>query len=345
MNALTARPNTVAVAVVAVIVAAGLTDPVWVDAAVIIGIQALIALSVGLSFGQAGLLSLAQAPFAAIGAYATGILTVKLGWSPWPGLALAIVLPTLLGYVLARLVIRLEPLAVALATLALAAILEVLIRNWDSVTGGYMGLTGVPPLDWAGEPRRYLWLVLLTICLVVFVYENLMRSRFGRALNTIRHDRARAMADGVPVVALSSAAFGLSATFAGLAGWLYAHYVSYLGPGDLGTHLSISVVLMAVIGGASYVLGPLVGAVVLGVLMRMLPAQELQGLFYGFTLIVILLVARDGVLGLLAPWVPRRKVRASHDTPSASVTSGITADAPASAAVAVPAVPDNGSAR
>ena len=313
MNALSNRPNSVAVAIVAIVLAIGLRDPVWVDTAVIIGIQSLIALSVGLSFGQAGLLSLAQAPFAAIGAYATGIVTVRLGWSPFAGLALAIVLPAMLGYVLARLVIRLEPLAVALATLALAAILEVWIRNWDAVTGGYMGLTGVPPLDWAIDPRQYLWLVLFAICVVIYVYENLLSSRFGRALNTIRHDRARAMADGVPVVALSSAAFGLSAAFAGVAGWLYAHYVSYVGPGDLGTHLSISVVLMAVIGGASYVLGPLVGAIVLGVLMRLLPAQELQGLFYGFTLIVILLVARDGILGLAAPWMARCKSLWSRD--------------------------------
>lgn len=344
MNALRSRPNTLAVTVVAIVIAVGLSDPVWVDAAVIIGIHALIALSVGLSFGQAGLLSLAQAPFAAIGAYATGILTVRLGWPPLTGLALAVILPTALGYVLARLVIRLEPLAVALATLALAAILEVWTRNWDSMTGGYMGLTGIPPLDWATEPRQYLWLVLFAICAVVFVYENLLASRFGRALNTIRHDRARAMADGVPVVALSSAAFGLSATFAGVAGWLYAHYVSYLGPGDLGTHLSISVVLMAVIGGASYVLGPLVGAVVLGVLMRMLPAQELQGLFYGFTLIVILLVARDGVLGLVAPLVVRRRARAARaDAPMDERTP--TADTPAAAVVVASPASGNGAPR
>lgn len=348
MNAVRARPNSVAVAIVAILLALGLSDPVWVDAAVIIGIHALIALSVGLSFGQAGLLSLAQAPFAAIGAYATGILTVKLGWSPLTGLGCAVVLPTAIGYLLARLVIRLEPLAVALATLALAAILEVWTRNWDAVTGGYMGLTGIPTLQWADEPRRYLWLVLFSICAIVFVYENLMVSRFGRALNTIRHDRARAMADGVPVAALSSAAFGLSASFAGVAGWLYAHYVSYVGPGDLGTHLSISVVLMAVIGGASYVLGPLVGAVVLGVLMRLLPAQELQGLFYGFTLIVILLVARDGVLGLVAPRLLRMRGKFRSEP---AVERPQSTDVPADAAVAVvaavgtTATPESGCAR
>ena len=305
MKRLRNHANSAAALLIAVLFALLLRDPVWIDAAVVIGIQALIALSVGLSFGQAGLLSLAQAPFAAIGAYATGIISVHYGGSPLAGLALAILLPALLGYLLARLVIRLEPLAVALATLALAAIVEVVIRSWDSVTGGYVGLSGISPLAWAESPREYFWLVLLVIVIVIALYENLLASRFGRALNTLRHDRARAMADGVPVVAVSSAAFGLSAAFAGVAGWLYAHYVSYVGPGDLGTHLSISVVLMAVIGGASYVLGPVVGAIVLGVLMRMLPAQELQGLFYGGTLILILLVARDGLLGIAEPWFAR----------------------------------------
>lgn len=300
MNLLVLRMNTAIMLVGTLVIALLVRDPVWVDAAVIIGIHALLALSVGLAYGQGGLLSLAQAPLAAIGAYATAILTTRFGWNPLSGLLIALALPGIVGYLLARLVIRLDHLAVALATIALGTIIEIILRSWDSVTGGYIGMGGIPVLKFVSTPYAYMLLTWGMVCFAVYLYENLMRSRFGRALNTLRHDRARAMADGIPVDHIGSSGFSLAATMAGAAGWLYAHYLTYIGPPDLGMHLSISIVLMAVIGGIGFILGPVLGAIVLGVLMRVLPAQEWQGLFYGGTLIVILLVAKQGLLGLIA---------------------------------------------
>ncbi len=294
-----ARPNTpvlLACAVVAGLIAS--RDPAWLDIAIAIAINALIALSVGLTFGQAGILSVAQGSFAAIGAYTTAILTVKLGWSPWLGLPAAIALPAALGYGLARLVARLAPLAVALATLTLSAMVEIVLRSWDDLTGGYVGIAGIPNV-FAGAPIAFYALAVGVLCLAVLVYENLMLSRFGRGLTTIRADRARALADGIPVSGLLSAAFALAAAMAGAGGWLYAHYFSYLAPSSLGTELSISVLLMMVVGGERNILGPVVGAAILGVLAQLLPAQEAQGLFYGGALILILLLARNGLLGIV----------------------------------------------
>ena len=294
-----ARTNTlVLLAGAALAGAVAARDAAWLDIAIAIVINALVALSVGLTFGQAGILSAAQGSFAAVGAYATGILTVKLGWSPWLALPAAISLPAALGYGLARLVARLAPLAVALATLTLSAMVEIVLRSWDDLTGGYVGLAGIPTVL-SGHPIAFYALAVGLLAIAVLVYENLMLSRFGRALTTIRADRARAMADGVAVPGLLSAAFALAAAMAGAGGWLYAHYFSYLSPGSLGTELSISVLLMMVVGGARTILGPVAGAVILGVLAQLLPAQEVQGLFYGGALIVILLVARNGLLGLV----------------------------------------------
>jgi branched-chain amino acid transport system permease protein len=294
-----ARPNTLVLLACAVVGGAlAARDPAWLDIAVAIVINALVALSVGLTFGQAGILSAAQGAFAAIGAYTSAILCLKLGWSPWLTLPPAIALPGALGYGLARLVTRLAPLAVALATLTLSAMVEIVLRSWDDLTGGYVGLAGVPPV-FGGQPVAFLALAVAMLALAVLVYENLMLSRFGRGLATIRVDRARAMADGIAVPGLLSAAFGVAAAMAGAGGWLYAHYFSYLSPGSLGTDLSISVLLMMVVGGARNILGPVAGAVILGVLAQLLPAQEVQGLFYGGALIVILLVARNGLLGLV----------------------------------------------
>lgn len=308
MSVVAARPNTLAIVAAALIAGPFVAgDAVWLDTSVIIGTHALIALSVGLCYGQAGILSMAQAAFAAVGAYATGIATVKLGISPAIGLVVAILLPASLGYALARLVARLAPLAVALATLALGSLIEIVLRSWDDLTGGYIGLAGIPGLGPIRTPLHYFILTWAFVCLAVLLCENVARSVHGRALATIRHDRTRAMADGVPVPHLLSAAFALSAAIAGAAGWLYAHYLTYLSPGSLGTHLSISVLLMVVVGGTGQVLGPVVGAVVLSVLTRLLPAAEVQGLFFGGALVLILLLARQGLLGALLPLFAPRK--------------------------------------
>lgn len=291
-------------------------DPVWTDTWVILGVYTLIALSTGISYGQAGILSMSQGAFAAIGGYLAAICGLRFKLPPGIDLILAMLLPALLAYGLARIVTRLSPLATALATLALGTVVEIVLRNWDAVTGGYIGLAGIPSIGPIDTPVEYCALAWVMIVVTVLLYENLVRSPYGRALNVIRHNRLRADADGVDVPQLLSAAFAFSAAVAGSAGWLYAHYISFISPSSLDTHMSISALLMAVIGGAGYILGPLVGTVFFDILVRLLPAQELQGLFYGGALILILLVAREGVLGLAARVL--RTIRSAR-TPAASM--------------------------
>lgn len=308
MKGLTRRPNTMIVLGLAIAsVALVSRDPVWTDTWVIVGVYVLIALSTGISYGQAGILSMSQGAFAAIGGYAAAVTTLRFRLPPGVDLLMAAALPALLAYGLARLVTRLTPLATALATLALGSVIEIALRNMDSITGGYIGLAGIPGIGFIDTPLKYCALVWVMICLCVFLYENLVNSPFGRALNVIRHDRTRAQADGVHVPQLLSAAFAFSAAIAGSAGWLYAHYISYISPNSLDTHTSISALLMTVIGGSGIILGPLAGTVFLDVLVRHLPAQELQGMFYGGALILILILAPTGLLGLVpAVWARLR---------------------------------------
>jgi branched-chain amino acid transport system permease protein len=292
------RPNTlVMLALAAVSCTVTASNPVWLDISVLTGILSLISLSAGLSYGQAGILSMAQGAFAAVGAYATAITTSKFGLSPFVGLGVALALPAWLAWSVARTVTRMAPLATALATLALGTLVEIVARNWDDVTGGFIGISGVPPI--AGFEKAVMFNVLVWgfVCVAILLYENLMNSAYGRALNTIRHDRTRAVADGVAVAPLLSTVLAISAAMAGAGGWLYAHYITYMSPQSLDTQTSISALLMAVVGGAEFILGPVIGTLLLNMLGRFLPAQEAQGLFYGGALIVILLVARDGLLG------------------------------------------------
>jgi len=293
------RPNSLIIVIAAGIACAIMPmKPVWLDTSVLTGILSLISLSAGLSYGQAGILSMAQGSFAALGAYAAAISATRFGLPPYVGLAFALVLPGLVAWSIARLVTRMVPLATALATLALGSLVEIVARSWDSVTGGYVGLSGIPPIQSLENPAAFNLLVWGFVCAAVLLYENLMHSPYGRALNTIRHDRTRATADGVAVAPLLSAMLALSAAMAGAAGWLYAHYITYLSPQSLDTQTSISALLMAVVGGADYILGPVLGTLLLNMLGKLLPAQEAQGLFFGGALILILLVARDGLLGL-----------------------------------------------
>ena len=141
--------------------------------------------------------------------------------------------------------------------------------------------------------------------MAVLLYENLMHSAHGRALNIIRHDRTRAMADGIAVAPLLRAMLATSGVMAGAGGWLYAHYITYMSPQSLDTYVSISALLMAVVGGSGFILGPVLGTFLLNLMGKLLPAQEAQGLFYGSALVLILVIAPEGLLG----WVHRLALR------------------------------------
>lgn len=285
--------------------------PYFLDNSIVIGIFSLMALSVGVSYGQAGILSLATASFAAIGAFATAILTVNYKLSPYLGLVLAVVLPTVLSYALARGILRLSPLPLSIATFVLGGLFEVLIKEGGDFTGGYIGLSGIPRLG-IGPTAQAMHFVTWGIVLVVVVLcANLKNSATGRAINTARHDPLRAVADGVDVPHLLANTFAFSGAIAGVAGWLYAHHITYIGPDSLTTQVSISVLLMAVVGGVRVILGPIVGATILMIVGLYLPAAETQGMIYGAVLVLVLLAAPNGLLGSTWRWPTLRSQSAS----------------------------------
>jgi branched-chain amino acid transport system permease protein len=275
-------------------------NTVWLDTSVVIAIYSLIALSVGISYGQAGILSVAQAAFASVGAYAAAIVTTRYDLPAVFGLVLALVVPPLIAYPLARLVTRLNALSLAIATLVFGQAVDIILREGGDFTGGYIGLSGIPPLSIASTLLQYHFLSWGAVLIVAILLGNLINSPFGRAASTLRSDTLRAVADGVDVPHVRSVVLALSASVAGLGGWLYAHHIAYIGPDSLGPSVSLSVLLMAVVGGAQTVLGPIVGAALLTLLFRFIPSQEVQGMFYGGALIAVLVLSPNGLLGLRA---------------------------------------------
>ncbi len=291
------KPALIILALIAAITPFIHSSPFWLDNSVMVAIFALLALSVGMAYGQAGILSMAPAAFGSIGAFATSIVTTRYGLSPLVGLVLALILPMLLAYPMARAITRLSPLPLSIATLLLSLVLELAIREGGSFTGGYIGLSGIPPLWFAESILEMHVLGWFVVVVVLVLYANLTDSAIGRAVKTAQHDPLRATADGVNVPALLALYFALSASVAGLAGWLYAHHLTYMGPDSLTMHVSIKILLMAVIGGASTFLGPVLGAAFLTLITLYLPAAETQGMIFGTVLILVLLVAPNGVLG------------------------------------------------
>lgn len=291
------RPVFILVAIIAVVTTLIFSSPFWLDNSILVAIFALLALSVGMAYGQAGILSIAPAAFGSIGAFATSIVTTRYELSPLIGLVLAITLPMLLAYPMARAITRLSPMPLSIATLLLSLVLELGIREGGSVTGGYIGLSGIPSLWFADSLFSMHVLGWVLVAAVLVLYVNITDSAIGRAVKTAQHDPLRATADGVNVPALLASYFALSASVAGLAGWLYAHHLTYMGPDSLTMHVSIKIVLMAVIGGASTFLGPVLGAAFLTLITLYLPAAETQGMIFGAVLIFVLLVAPNGVLG------------------------------------------------
>ncbi len=262
-----------------------------------IGMYALIALPLGLIYGQGGTISLAQGSFAALGAYTSAILSTRYGVPPLLALIPAMLFPAVVAFVIARPILRLPELSLALVTLSFGTVVAVGLQRGGSFTGSFVGLSGVPPLPFVGRDPVLvaiaLWLAVLAL---VVLYSHFVRSSRGRALNAIRVDRLLAESMGVRVPVDLSVLFALAAAVAGLAGWFYVHFLGYIAPDSLGSEASANILFMVVLGGRRAILGPILGAAFFTFANDFLPGTETHGLVFGSILVIILLVAPDGIL-------------------------------------------------
>jgi branched-chain amino acid transport system permease protein len=304
---MTARPFVPAlilILLVALFSVAGIFRPSLYSTGVTIGIYSLIALPLGLLYGQGGTISLAQGAFAALGAYTTAILTTRAGLSPWASMIPSVLVPAILAFVIARPILRLPEISLALVTLSLGTVVEVALQRGGDLTNGYVGLSGIPPLPMVGRNPVLdgvaIWAIVL---IVVVLYGQFKSSARGRALNAIRVDRLLAEAMGVRVAFDLSVLFAIVAGTAGLAGWFYAHYIGYVAPDSMSVSLSANILFMVVIGGRKAVLGPVIGAAFFTFASDLLPGTEMQGFIFGMLLVFVLMLSPDG---LLSPPVLRR---------------------------------------
>lgn len=278
--------------------------PVSADAgllatAIIIGVYAAIAVPLGLLYGHGGVLSVAQASFAALGAYAAGILATKSGLSPYVALPVAVVVPGVVAALVARPILRLPPLALVIATLAFGTIVEEISARWTGLTGGRVGLTGIPPLEGIGIDMAAYVAIWAAVVLIVAAYANLASGSRGRALNAVRFDETLARSVGVSVSRERTVMFTLAAAVSGAAGWFYAHYIGFVAPESLSFLFSAAVLLMVIVGGRKAVLGPVIGAVFYVLVQDNLPvAPDVQNLIFGLLLALVLIFLPNGLASL-----------------------------------------------
>jgi ABC-type branched-subunit amino acid transport system ATPase component/ABC-type branched-subunit amino acid transport system permease subunit len=263
------------------------------------GLNVLLGLTGQVSFGHVG--------FYALGAYAIAILTVGAKWSFWAALPVAAAVSGLVGALLALPALRVRGPYLAMVTIAFGFIVEHAAVEWRGVTGGQNGIMGIAAPGGIGERGVALASIALA-ALGTAAFWLLARSRWGSAMRAVKDSEAAAESIGLSPVAIKTAAFALSAVYAGVAGAFFAPLSGFVTPSTFAFSQSILFVLVVIIGGAGSVAGPLVGAAIVVLLPEALAGlAEYRLLFFGALLLAVLLAAPDGVTGAVLRLFARRR--------------------------------------
>jgi branched-chain amino acid transport system permease protein len=291
-----------------------------------IGIASLVALGLVLLTGIGGATSFGQAAFVGIAAYASAWLTTAHGSSPWIGLVFALALTGLAALAIGLLTLRLGGHFLPLSTIAWGLSIALLFGNVDAF-GRHTGLANVPPLRVGGwslvEPQAIYYLIWALVGLAFVFNRNLLQSRPGRAIRSLRGGAVLLASVGADAFRVRLTLFVLAALLAGVAGWLYAHMNRFVSPSPFDVRASIEYLLMAVGGGLGQLSGALAGAAVVlllkNVLQDTLPlltqrAGQLQAVAFAVLFILLLQHARGGLMGFVRRWTRGRFAAPEVDT-------------------------------
>jgi len=291
-----------------------ISNPYHLQVLTFIGIYTLLTLGLNMLMGYAGQISLGHAAFYGLGAYTTGILTVHFGWSPWMTLPVSILLTAAVGYLVALPILKLKGYYLGMGTLGFGIIVFIFFREWSRFTGGDSGLVGIPalvlgPLDFSSRTSTY-FLVWGTVVLGFEVCRRIVHSRVGRALRAIHDSEHAASAMGIDTARIKVHVFVLSAVFAAVAGYLYAHMVHFISPSSFDFMTSVRMVTMVVIGGMASIWGSLLGASVITLLPQWLHVfLDYEMVVYGLILMLIMIFLPQGLVRGLVDLYERSRSR------------------------------------
>jgi branched-chain amino acid transport system permease protein len=298
--------------------AAGLVAYVFVTGGYLIAVLHFAAIYVvfvtGLNIfmGYAGQVSFGHNAFAAISGYTSAVLTANHGWEPLPAAGLGLLGALTCALIVGYPTLRLRGHYLAMATLAIGLIVYEVAVQWQAVTQGYMGISGIPPLGigrFTVTSDRAILVLLMAFALIgVLAAAGIRRSRLGRAFVAIAGSEDAARALGIDVARYKLIAFLISAFYAAVAGSLFVHAVGFVSPEVYGLHMVVLAFTMLYVGGIGTIAGAALGALVVALLPETVRRfSEYQDLAYGALLILILIYAPGGLASLSRLWSARRK--------------------------------------
>ena len=278
----------------------GLKSGYFSQIAITTMIFVILAASLNLITGTAGLLSLGHGAFFGVGAYAAALLSTKLGWPFWLTVPAAGLAAALVGALVAVPTMRLTSIYFAVATLGIGEMIYVTLLNWVGFTRGPMGIRSIPGLELWGFKGMGLSLAVTALSMLVtlWVVHRLTHSYYGNSLRALREDDACADAMGIDVARLKLQSFGVACCFAGVAGALFAHTTGYISPESFRFGESILVLSMIVVGGLGSLYGSVIGAVILSVLPELLrDLGSYRMIAVGLVLFLSILFLPRGLVG------------------------------------------------
>jgi branched-chain amino acid transport system permease protein len=305
------RQLPIALFVLAVLVAPTLLPDFTVTLANYIGMYAIVALGLVLITGVGGLTSFGQAAFVGLGAYTTAYLSTVHGFSPWLNLLIGLALTALVAGFIGVITLRMGGHFLPLATMAWGISLYYLFGNLEML-GGNTGISGIPILNLFGwelkSEREYYYLIWATLLFAMLAVRNLLNSRAGRAICTLKGGIIMAESFGVNTPRTKLAIFLIAALLASISGWLYAHLQRFVNPTPFSLTQGIEFLFIAVVGGIGHVWGAVAGALVVTVLKQVLQdwlpkilgqSGNFEIIFFGIALVIILQRARHGLWSLV----------------------------------------------
>lgn len=307
---------------VGIVLAPQVLQPFHVTLLNYVGLYSLVALGLVVLTGVGGLTSFGQAAFVGIGAYATAVVSANLGLSPWLGLLAGLGITLVVALLLGLLTLRLAGHYLPLGTLAWGLALYYLFGNLPML-GGFAGIADLPYIQLGGwtidSASDFTLIIGVLLVATLWMLGNLLDSRQGRAIRSLKEASGMAEAMGVNTMRSKLLAFVLAALLAALSGWIYAHMQRIVNPTPFSVTMGIEYLFMIVLGGAASLWGALLGAALLTlfkqVLEDVLPqllgggGGTLQLIVFGVLIILVLQYAKDGLLPLLQKYLPGPKPR------------------------------------
>ncbi|MBR2700473.1 MAG: branched-chain amino acid ABC transporter permease [Erysipelotrichaceae bacterium] len=256
----------------------------------------IFAMSLNLLMGIGGTVSFGHAAFYSIGAYTTAVLWYHFGTAYSTNFIPVLLITGLAGLLLSLPMSRITGRYVTIITLSFAEIVNLIIKNWDPVTLGQMGIVGIPSVNLFGHVLKskteFFYLTMFFVIMTYIIMNWLVNSKLGRNLRAISNDAIAAEAMGIKIFPYKVIVFTISAVFAGIAGSLYAHLMSYVEPSTFNSNLSFQCISMVVIGGLGNFSGTMVGALFLTILPEYLRRFEFlfkyRMIAYGLVLVIVM---------------------------------------------------------